>query len=66
MAVLLVAVIASRSETKPSAPLLASSVDRLVVSPSLVSAPVSTTMVACTDDIATTLRANSEVSVKVV
>ena len=64
LAVLLAAMIASRSEIKPSAPLLASSVDRLVVSPSLVSALVSTVIVACALDTAATLRANSEVSVQ--
>ena len=44
-AVLLVAVIASRSEMKPSAPLLASSVEIDVVSPSATSLVVSTTSV---------------------
>jgi hypothetical protein len=64
LAVLLAAVIASRRLTRPSEPLLASSVDRLVVSPSLVSLAVSTVMLAWVLDTAATLRLNSEVSVK--
>ena len=48
LAVLLAAVIASRRLMNPSAPLFASSVLRLVVSPSLVSAAVSTVTTACT------------------
>ena len=66
LAELFAAMIASRSDTKPSAPLLASSVLRLVVSPSAVSATVSTVIVACVLDTAAMLRANSDVSVKVV
>ena len=65
LAVLLAARIASRRLTRPSAPLLASRVDRLVVSPSLVSLAVSTVMLAWVPDTAATLRLNSEVSVKV-
>ena len=62
--VLLIAMRASRSEMKPSAPLLASSVEMLVVSPSSVSSAVVTTSTACVVGMATTLLANSEVSLK--
>ena len=66
LAVLLAAVMASRRLIKPSAPLLAIKVLRLVVSPSLVLEVVSTVMVAWVLDTAAMLRENSEVSVKVV
>jgi len=64
LAVLLVAMMASRREMKPSAPLLASRVVMLVVSPSLVSLAVSTTSTPGASTVAAMLWANSEVSVK--
>ena len=65
LVVLLAAAIASRKLMTPSAPLLASKVLRVDVSPSAVSLAVSTVTTAWVLDTAAMLRANSEVSLNV-